>query len=171
MKVVLYLASSVNGIIAGEHGETPWSREEWENYRAILVRVGNVVIGRKTFEVMLENNEFSDLPDIPVTVVGQTALSLPTEDFSQVGSPEEAVALAEAQGFSEMVVGGGAKLVTSFIKKRLADELIVDVEPRVLPQSGVPMILEGVSILTLQLFQVSRYGESGVQLRYKLKEE
>ena len=38
MKVILYMAMSVNGYVATEQDETPWSDEEWESYHNAVMK-------------------------------------------------------------------------------------------------------------------------------------
>ena len=52
MKVVLYMAMSVNGCIAKENNETPWSDAVWESYYKIAKQFKAIILGRKTYEIM-----------------------------------------------------------------------------------------------------------------------
>ena len=56
MKVILYQAMSVNGYIAGAHDETPWSDEEWKSFSKAVSEAGNIIIGRRTYELMKKSN-------------------------------------------------------------------------------------------------------------------
>lgn len=46
MKVVLYMATSINGYIATTNHETPWSDQEFESYSNKVKEVGNLVLGK-----------------------------------------------------------------------------------------------------------------------------
>ncbi len=60
MKIILYMAVTANGYIARDNGEVDWATEtEWANFSAMIKKNGNMIIGRKTYEVMLKNDEFN----------------------------------------------------------------------------------------------------------------
>ncbi len=60
MKVILYLAITANGYIAGEHDEVEWvSEASWNSYLYIVKKIGCVIIGRRTYDLMKED-EFMD---------------------------------------------------------------------------------------------------------------
>lgn len=62
MKVSLYMAISANGMIANKDDETPWSDAEWQSFNNKVKEVGNILIGRKTFELMKEDGSLDKLP-------------------------------------------------------------------------------------------------------------
>ncbi len=53
-KVILYMAMTTNGYIARTNNDTPWSNEEWLSFAKKVEEVKNLVMGRKTFEIMKE---------------------------------------------------------------------------------------------------------------------
>lgn len=46
-KVILYMAISADGFIAGVNNETPWSDEEWEAYREFVMSCDVCLIGSR----------------------------------------------------------------------------------------------------------------------------
>ncbi len=125
MKVVLYMAITANGYIAKENNETPWSDEEWLSFSEKVKEIKNLIVGRKTFEIMEQEKEFQKIGN-PFTVI----VSNQKENNSNfVNSPEQAIKLLEEKGFSKILVAGGGKLNSSFLQKGLVDEIYLDVEP------------------------------------------
>ncbi|MEN9626355.1 MAG: hypothetical protein RL557_683, partial [archaeon] len=107
------MAQSVNGFIAKENNETPWSEEEWENFSKITKKIKNIVVGRKTYEIMKEKNEFKKIGN-PFVMVVTSKNYQSAENTVFVKSPTEAIVLLKHKGFSEMLLGGGSKLNASF---------------------------------------------------------
>jgi len=97
MHVILYMAMTANGYIAKEDNETPWSDEGWKSFSEKVKDIKNIVVGRKTFEIMEQEEDFQKIGE-PFTVV----VSNKKEDDSNfVTSPEQAIKLLEKRGFSE----------------------------------------------------------------------
>ena len=68
MKTTLYMAQTLNGYIAKKNGDTPWSEEVWKSYYQIAKKFKAIILGRKTYEVMKEVNEFEKIGN-PFTIV------------------------------------------------------------------------------------------------------
>lgn len=59
-KVVLYMATSADGFIAGTNDEAPWSDEEWTAFQDFVKSCDVCLLGRKTYEIMKNGGEFID---------------------------------------------------------------------------------------------------------------
>ena len=69
MKVVLYMAISANGMIAKKDDDTSWiSEEEWDSYSSAVCSAGNLVVGRRTYDILTKQPEFSELENVKVIV-------------------------------------------------------------------------------------------------------
>ena len=64
-----------------------------------------------------------------------------------------------------MVVGGGSRINTSFLRARLADELILDVEP-VIVGEGISLPVHGPMNVKLRLLGIRKLNKNLIQLRY-----
>ncbi len=69
MKITLYMAMSINGMVASIQNETPWSKREFEKFFSYAKKAGNIVIGRKTYELMKECKELDHLKNITIAVL------------------------------------------------------------------------------------------------------
>src|SRR5665213_509580 len=58
MPVILYMAISTDGFIAGPEDETPWSDEEWAAFQVFVESCDCVLLGRRAFQVMEQRNDF-----------------------------------------------------------------------------------------------------------------
>ena len=61
MKVILYMAMTANGMIARENDEAPWSKVVWREYYKFIKQNKNIIVGRRTYELMKNANEFEKL--------------------------------------------------------------------------------------------------------------
>lgn len=130
MKVILYMAVSVDGYIARENGSTDFvSDREWDNFLETIKKIGNLVVGRRTYEVMKSDKVFRDLDKIEVVIVSQMGVETINPRHRVTSSPKEALSVLRSQGFDVALVGGGSVLNTSFMKENLVDEVYLDEEP------------------------------------------
>lgn len=166
MKVVLYMAMTVNGMIAGEDDRTPWSEEEWESYNSIVKKFGNLVIGRRTYDLMSRDDSFSKLNNPAVVVLTSKKLKYEGNAIF-VKSPIDAIEVLGERGFKEILIGGGGKVNSSFLKKCLVDEIILDVEPLVFGK-GIRLFAEDDFEAKLKLLKTKKLSDNTIQLRYKV---
>jgi dihydrofolate reductase len=90
MKVILYTAITINGFIVKEKDDTSWVTEtEWASFSDMIRKNGNIIIGKRTYEVMLENDEFnrSNLNKIKTVVLtNEASLKIHNPEFVSVAS-------------------------------------------------------------------------------------
>ena len=163
MKVVLYMAITANGYIAKENNETPWSDEEWKIFSEKVKEIKNLVIGRKTFEIMEQGEEFQKIGN-PFTVIVSTHKE---NNSNCVNSPEQAIDLLKEKGFSKILVAGGGMLNSSFMQKGLVDEIYLDVEPFLFGK-GIKLFAENDFETKLELLETKQLSKNVIQLHYKI---
>lgn len=169
MNVILYMAMSADGYIARGNHETPWSDEEWQSYARMVKSVGNIVIGKTTYEIMSRSEEFRRLDHPRVVVVSREVLSTPP-NVSVVSSPHEALDTLEASGFSVALVAGGGMLNASFASKGLIDEVYIDIEPMMFGR-GIRFFgnAEKDIAIALELIETVKISKDAIQLHYRVK--
>ena len=70
MKVILYMAISVNGIIAKGDDDTSWiSKEEWDSYSLAVRTAGCLIVGRRTYHILTKQPEFAEFKDVKLVAV------------------------------------------------------------------------------------------------------
>lgn len=70
MKVILYMAVTINGFIAKEDDDTSWiSQEEWDSYSLAVRQAGCLVVGRRTYHILTKQPEFIKFKDIKLVAV------------------------------------------------------------------------------------------------------
>jgi len=167
MKVVLYMAMTVNGYIAKENGDTPWSDAVWNGYYNFVKKRGNIILGKRTYELMKDANEFEKL-NFPTTVVVSNSPDKQGGDKTIfVPSPKEAVRVVKEKGFSEAIVGGGSKLNAGFLKEGLLDEIYLDIDP-LLFGKGIKLFDETDTEAKLELLAANNLSKNTLRLHYKV---
>lgn len=160
------MAQTVNGFIAKLDNATPWSDEEWEVYKKKVGKAGNIIIGRKTYDIMKDDG-FGDMGNPFVIVVSQQNFSN-TENVAFVKTPQEALQVARDKGFAEVLITGGSQINGLFLKENLVDEIFLDVEPLLFGQ-GIPLFSLYENDFQLELVEAKPYGKNGLQLHYTVK--
>ncbi|MBI2043004.1 dihydrofolate reductase family protein [Candidatus Pacearchaeota archaeon] len=161
MKVILFMAQSLNGFIADENGNEDFlSDENWYTFKRLAEKIGCFIIGRKTYDVVSkwENYSFEDI-DAKMIIVSKSR---------EVQSPKEAIETVKRLGFDKVLLTGGSKLNTSFIEQDLIDEIILNVEPAIIGQ-GINIFAEGKFEKKLDLIETKKLSEGIIQLHYKVK--
>ncbi len=159
-KVILYMAISVDGFIAGVNNETPWSDAEWEAYREFVKSCDVCLIGSRTYEVMQASNEFVEGVNYLVVTHNN---DIDTGDFKKVSIRS---ADDMPRGNKIGVVGGG-ELNGSLAMLGVIDEIILDVESVTLGQ-GKLLFGSHNPDLKLKLLATKLIGESTLQNHYEV---
>ena len=166
MKVILYMATTINGFIAKQNNDTSWiSKDEWDSYSAMVRKAGNVIIGHATYDIITKQPEFSEFKDVKVVIVAHQTFPTLSPNHSVVHSPKEAIAFL--QDFTEVVVAGGAVLNAAFLNDHLVDEIYIDIEPVVFG-TGIPLIETSDFENTLELLGMKQISQNEIQLHYKI---
>ncbi len=139
-------------MIAGPKDDTSWvSKEDWEGFRSIVRKTGNIVIGRKTFDVIQKNNEL--IPRCQ-TVVMTWKKRNDTKDVHFANQrPKNIIQWIKNKGFDTVLVAGGGKLNQTFLEAGVIDEIHLDIEPKILGE-GIPLFREGNFSANLELLSV-----------------
>ncbi|MBM3436260.1 MAG: dihydrofolate reductase [Bacteroidetes bacterium] len=165
MKVVLYMAITANGFIAKQNGETPWSSEEWASFSEKVGEIKNLVIGKKTFEIMNTEDEFQKIGNPFVVIVSNEKDN--NSNFAFADSPEQALEILKEKGFEQALIAGGGILNSSFLQKGLIDEMYLDVEPFIFG-SGINLFAENDYEAKLELLSTKQLSKDTIQLHYKV---
>ena len=166
MKVILNMVITVNGLIAKENDEAPWSDTIWKNYYKTGKKIRNIIVGRKTYELMKEVNEFEKLGN-PLTVVLTSKPLKGNENLFFVSSPKKALEIIKNKGYKKTLLGGGAKTTSAFMKEGLVDELVIQIEPMLFGK-GIKLFSDADFEAKLKLLDVKHLSKNELELRYKV---
>lgn len=170
MKVILYMAISLNGIIARENNEEDFlSHTNWETFVELGNKSGCFIWGKKTHLVVRDwEKEFhDDIKSFTKLVVSSDPKFDPGEGYLKASSPNAAINTLEKLGFKEIILTGGSKLNSSFAKQGLIDEVIFNVEPVILGK-GIPVFSPETFDLKLKLLGSKKLKNNLLQLQYEV---
>ena len=164
-KVILFIATSLDGYIAGPEGEIDWLFHDADyGYTPFFHSVDALVMGRKTYELSLSFGEWP-YGDKPAYVLTRR----PPPDDPRVkfvaGDVAGLVAGLGASGSQNIWLVGGSELVSAFMQAGLIDEFVISVHPIVLGR-GIPLFAPGVPPTGLRFDGVTTHDSGLAQLRY-----
>lgn len=166
----VYIAQSADGFIARPDGGLDWLNRvelpgEDYGYAAFMAQVDTVLLGRKTWEVVLGFGE----PPYPGKriVVATTSGEAPPPAVTYVnGDLPAAIERLGEDGSRHLWVDGGI-LIRGLLRAGLVDDMIISTIP-VLLGEGIPLFGEGTPEVSLELVR-SRSWDSGlVQVEWKV---
>jgi dihydrofolate reductase len=171
-KVVLFIASSLDGYIATEEESLDWlMRVEGEGdngFSEFYDTVDTVLMGKKTYDWVMRQ----DLEEFPykgkATFVFTRSAVKDTDDVSFVNKDIQSFMrqLKTKNGENIWLVGGG-DLVQSFLQAKLIDEIIVTVAPTLLGK-GISLFKRQDVLVDLELKGVRNFNQF-VELHYAVK--
>ena len=166
MKVILYMAISLNGMIAKSDDDASWiSKEEWDGYSLAVRTAGNLIVGHRTYGILTKQPEFSEFKDVKLVVVAQENCQTLAPNHLVAHSPKEALKLLS--DFEQIVVAGGGALNASFVEENLIDEVYIDIEPIILGQ-GIPLFRDKDFERNLKFIGQKKISDNETQLHYEV---
>ncbi len=166
MKVIMYMAMSSNGMIAKGDDDTSWiSKEEWDGYSKAVRAAGNLIVGRRTYNILTKQPEFIEFKDVKLIVISKSKFKTLAPNHHLAHSPKEALTLLK--GAKQVIVAGGGALNSSFLEENLIDELYLDIEPIILSQ-GIPIFKESNFERKLKLIGQKMITPHEIQLHYQI---
>lgn len=166
MKVILYMAISLNGMIAKSDDDTSWiSKEEWNSYSLAVRTAGNLIVGHRTYGILTKQPEFSEFKDVKLVVVAQENFQTLISNHLVAHSPKEA--LGFLKDYKEVIVAGGGILNASFLSENLVDEIYLDIEPIIFGK-GIPIFKDKDFEQKLKFIGQKKITDNEIQLHYQV---
>lgn len=168
------MAASLDGYIAGYHGEFDWIPEDPTiDFGALFGRIDTVLLGRRSYETVLESGGEHPWPvGSRVFVFSRTLRQDAYPDVTVVadGAARVVAALRNEAGDGEIWLFGGGALFKSLLAERQVDVVEVAVVP-ILLGGGVPLLPEGSLSTRLKLTGTKGYPSGIVLLTYAVQAE
>ncbi|MCC6574470.1 MAG: dihydrofolate reductase [Planctomycetes bacterium] len=166
-KVQLFIATSLDGYIAGPRGEIDWLFSDQDyGYRRFLAGIDVVLMGRKSYELCLT---FPQWPYPGRRCVVFTHAPARYKDARVEFTSRSPAALVRrlrrSHGKNLWLMGGG-ELVKHFANARLIDEAMIAVHPLVLG-GGLALFPAGTRRLALRFVRARAYNSGLVMLSYR----
>jgi dihydrofolate reductase len=173
-KVIVHIAASADGFIAGPDGDLEWltSRPAPKGFygmNAFMRSIDTMLIGRKTYEASLRMGAKFDSKGRTIVFSRHAP---PAGAPSGVEFVNGAIGpfvsrLREHPGKNVWLMGGG-DLIASFLDERAIDEFIVSVVP-VFIGDGIPLLARRHRHVPLTLQSIERFDDGLVQLHYRVE--
>lgn len=143
-RLIYSVAVSVDGFIAGPHGEYDWIAPDPSfDFGALWNRFDTLLMGRRTFEVALTRFDMLEKMGKRIVVVSTTLDPATHPGVTVIGnSVAEAIAALKAQPGKDIWLMGGGVLFRNLLDAGMVDTVELTVIP-VLLGSGVPLLPEG----------------------------
>ncbi len=159
------VATSLDGYIAGPHGEFDWIVMDPDiDFTELYAQFDTAVMGRKTFQTTLQQGGSGTMPGLDVVVYSRTLPAADYPDVSIVGTdPAESVRSLKAEAGKDIWLFGGGELFRTLLEAGLVDT----VEPAVIPVllgDGIPMLPSPALQTKLSLKRHRLYPKSGTVL-------
>ena len=164
-KILIYIATSLDGYIARENGSIDWLPESSEtSYDAFYKSIDTVIMGKTTYDQVLT---FGEYPYKDKKSFVFTRTSKNNDDNVKFVSDIEKFVNDDFPGAGKNIwLVGGAKIITSFLKIGVVDEIIITVIP-VLLGKGIPLFQNIENEINLELVKTEKYVQL-VDLHYKV---
>jgi dihydrofolate reductase len=173
-KLILGLAITLDGYIEGPNGEYDWCFTDQDyGLNEFFERIDAIFIGRKSYEMMQQQSNSSNVEAIP----GMPALTEYVFSKTLTSVKEGAVlisgdSMAEARRIKNLPgkdiwLFGGASLYDALMKEGLVDELWMSVHP-ILLGTGKRLFQEQSSRRQLTLLDSKTYETGLVSVRYSI---
>lgn len=168
-EVILYIAASLDGYIATKDDDLKWldqTQGEGDNgYNDMYESIDTVVMGRRTYEYVLEHIEQFPYSDKKCYVFSSSKSGGDDHVEFVNGDVLQFMNQLKSQEGSNIWLVGGGELMVDFIQHNLVDEYIIFFTPHLLGE-GIPLFKAGIPETQLQLVDTKRYGQL-VQMVYR----
>ncbi|QEE15257.1 dihydrofolate reductase family protein [Promethearchaeum syntrophicum] len=171
-KIVLYIASSLDGYIARKNGEVDWL-DDFNNtgddygYSKFYESIDVTLMGNKTYKTTLSFGKFPYKDKINYVFTKQN--KLPQAEYVEFIN-KNIVSFTKGlktQKGKDIWLIGGAQINELFFNNEIIDELILSVMP-VTISKGIPLFTERVKQLKFRLNNEKFYENGVVQLHYSI---
>ncbi len=167
MKIILYMAVSIDGYIAKTNGDSDWvSEADVAIFDGLIQESGGIIVGNSTFrQYKWELYPVEGVQNIVISSREDNAIE---NDTLFVKSVEQAIEIAEKSWLKKVLLIGGGITNSSFLKLDKIDEIIVSVHPIILGKWI--KLFEDIEIHKhLELIESNIINNKLVQIHYRVK--
>ena len=178
-KTILYIATSLDGFVAGRRNEDDddlsWLFQYNDvdyGFKEFFSDIGAIIQGRRTYDVEIQQGWETPHP-VPTFVLSHDIPEKETPKRSDVVFTHEDIAevLKKAKKLTDkhIWIEGGANVAQQFLRRELIDEIVLSFVPVILGD-GVRLFDNIEKQIDLSLIDVKRFDKGLVQLIYARKD-
>ena len=170
-KVILYIATSLDGYIAREDGDISWlsiveAPGEDYGYGEFIKTVDTVIMGRKTYDKVLSFGIEFPHRDKECYIITRQHRPPDGNITFYNGDIGELIKNLKGKGGKDVFIDGGAQVVNELMKLDLIDEYVISIIPIFLG-SGIRLFDDGRPQMNLKLKSSRDFPSGLVQVEYK----
>ena len=168
----VYIATSLDGFIAKEDGNTDWLKEFLKQdqsdygYSEFMSGIDAIIMGRNTFEVILTYDFWPY--DKPEYVLSNSLVRVPEDIAGKAeiikGDIKRNVGKLKNRGYQNLYIDGG-RAIQSFLEEDLIDELIILQVP-ILLGNGIPLFGKLKDSLKFKLDKTESFNDTLIKCYY-----
>lgn len=172
-KLVLYIAMSLDGYIAGENDDISWLsivEQEGEDYGyfEFIKTVDTVIMGRKTYDKVLSFGIDFPHSDKKCYILSKSKTGKDENVEYWNGNVKDLMTEIRQQDGLNIYCDGGSEIVFELMKHHLIDEYVISIIPTLVGK-GVTLFKSGRPTEHLTLKKVLSFPKGLVQLWYERK--
>lgn len=162
-KVIVYIATSLDGYIATEDDSLDWlfkvEGEGDNGYSEFYETIDTIILGRRTYEwIMRVENENFPYKNKKCYVFTKSSYELNENvEFVSNDIVEFINRLKDTDGKNVWIVGGG-ELLSYIVKENLVDEFIITIAPTIIG-TGIPLFKKHNIEIELELKSIRRFNQ------------
>jgi len=174
-KLILYIASSLDGYIAGTNDDlsflsTVQTDGEDYGYSIFIRSIDTVIMGRKTFDWVTKEISGLPHPDKETYIITRTEKPSIGKTKFYNGNLKDLVLRLKSEKGKNIFCDGGAEIVNELLNYHLIDEFVISVIP-ILLGNGIKLYMDGRPEQKLKLLSVKSFESGLVQFHYKCYNE
>lgn len=172
-KVILYIAASLDGLIAGKDDDISWLftyNDVDYGYDSFFSTIGAIIEGKRTYDIEVQNG-WENAHPVPTFVMTRHIPEKKAErDYVIFTNENISSVLRQAKKITDKNIWlmGGANLAKQFLAEGLIDEIILGVVPVILGEGIVLFDNIGKNI-PLNLIEVKQFDKGLIQLFFTVK--
>ena len=165
-KIILYIASSLDGYVARENGNIDWLPQiDTSEYDKFYQTVDVVIMGKTTYDQVLTFGEYP-YKDKKSFVFTRNNSTTKNENVEFVSNVDEFVndILSGLEGNIWLI--GGGQIISSFVNNGIIDEIILSIIPVILGK-GIPLFQNIQKETKLELVKTTS-NDKLIELQYRV---
>jgi dihydrofolate reductase len=168
-KIILFIASSLDGFIAKKNGDVSWLFTDQDyGFTKFMHSVDSAVMGRKTYDFAAQ---YSNPPFVKIKnfiVTKNSKLRKSSSDNLIFCSLDEAIKFVKTdKGKKSVFLVGGTGLIAEFINRKLLTEIRVFIHP-VLLGDGIPLFKGIRKEVNLKFAESKSFSSGLLEVRYRV---
>lgn len=172
-KVILFISMSLDGFIAKKDDDISWlsiveKKGEDYGYADISERVDTYIIGRKTYDVVLQltGGEFPQSKQFDCYVITRKKRKNDNGVTFYNGNIEDLIIKLKSKPGKHIYCDGGGQVVKLLMEKNLIDEYIISIIPIILGD-GIRLFTGGTETIKLKAKPAKYFSTGLVQLYFE----